>query len=142
MTNLLKFLCFALSLSGCGPVQTGTVDPDLAPYVTRFEQLWGYKVTFAVEQAVIDPKYGGICYDMATATPVVAINSIYWYTLTDDEKEELMFHELGHCALKRQHREDLNSDGSPVSVMYHQMFGNLVQYHSNRNAYIKELFGR
>lgn len=131
-----------LPLSACGPLPDAQVEGDLLPYVNRFEEVWGHKVTFQVYQTVIDPQYGGICYGMGTSAQVVIINSTYWDSLTDAAKEQLMFHELGHCALNRQHREDINSDGSPVSIMYHQMFGWMPQYLQNRQLYINELLGR
>lgn len=144
MTNLLKLACFLLPLSGCAPplIPNAQVEADLLPYVNRFEQIWGSQVNFPIYQAVIDPQYGGICSGMGTGAKVVIINSLHWSTLGEEEKEQLVFHELGHCALNRQHREDLNPDGSPVSIMYHQMFGYLLQYSVNKQTYIKELFGR
>lgn len=33
-------------------------------------------------------------------------------------REALVFHELGHCLLKRKHREDTLPNGAPASIMY------------------------
>lgn len=142
MTNLLKLLCLALSLSGCGPVPDSQIEPDLAHYVATFEQAWGSKVNFPVSQAVIDPQFGGVCYNMNSPSRHVVINATYWSSLSESAKEQLIFHELGHCALGRQHRGDVNAAGSPASIMYPKMFGYMAQYVTNRTAYIQELFGR
>jgi hypothetical protein len=48
-----------------------------------------------------------------------SIDSICWQYLSNNSKEELIFHELGHCILARfEHKNDLFADGSPKSIMY------------------------
>lgn len=68
----------------------------------------------------------------------VEIDQEYWGEIDDYEKEELLFHELGHCVLRRAHRED--KDGyRPLSIMYPEVIGSyyMQTYHSD---YMKELF--
>jgi hypothetical protein len=40
------------------------------------------------------------------------------YTMSDDSRERTIFHELGHGLLKRDHRDDLLSDGTAASIMH------------------------
>lgn len=40
-----------------------------------------------------------------------------WYIEPDQNKEALVFHELGHCLLGRDHRDDFFPSGAPKSIM-------------------------
>jgi len=46
----------------------------------------------------------------------ITIDTKYWKKSTNIEKESLIFHELGHCQLNRQHTSPKTSDGS---IMYY-----------------------
>jgi len=54
-------------------------------------------------------------------------------------KEELLYHELGHCYLGRVHTGATLADGSPSSVMNPDVFSPLI-YNEYRAQYINELF--
>lgn len=42
-----------------------------------------------------------------------------WQTATNNAREVLVFHELGHCLLGRiEHKSDIFPDGSPKSIMF------------------------
>jgi hypothetical protein len=45
-------------------------------------------------------------------------NSPCWKTISDNDKEVLVFHELGHCLLNRiAHKNETFAGGSPKSIM-------------------------
>ena len=52
-------------------------------------------------------------------TPVItiSIDPNCWKSAYKEAKEALIFHELGHCILKRDHRNDRLPDGSYTSLM-------------------------
>lgn len=83
-------------------------------------------------------KYIGVCH-YASIVPVIEINRSYWKTASMWDRESLVFHELGHCLLQRKHRNDLLSDGCPVSIMheYFELGECLPKHH---REYIRELF--
>lgn len=85
----------------------------------------------------------GVCF-IGSPIPYIEIDPTYWSHASEIQKEILMFHELGHCALKREHRNDFNGI-MPYSIMYYSMdaWTTLTQqayYELNRHTYVKELF--
>lgn len=72
----------------------------------------------------------------------IVINTLFWEILDDLEKEKLVFHELGHCVLKRPHLDVLGEDGRCKSIMHsgQKCSDNYTQL--TRAAYLDELFLR
>jgi hypothetical protein len=46
-----------------------------------------------------------------------------WQNEPDQNKEALIFHELGHCLLNRGHKDDVFPSGAPKSLMITQIDG-------------------
>lgn len=83
----------------------------------------------------------GLCH---TSTKTVVILKPYWDKINESERETLIFHELGHCVLGKDHNNLVNLDGHPRSIMY---FSNVIgedelDYMARRPQYINELFGK
>lgn len=129
------------------------IDPALQEYVTRFETVGGTKIydLKAKFGTIIVPGQNivGLCSTVDVSIkdndgippPMVTIDRNYWDSISDLEKEELMFHELGHCVLYRQHRNDVGSDGCPLSIMNWQTLS-LYCLQNHGTSYHNELFGR
>jgi hypothetical protein len=80
----------------------------------------------------------GLCQMGSQTTPIVTIDQTFWNNTTEDLKQELIDHELGHCILNRQHRNDLLPNGNPSSIMNAYLFDpNVIK--SNNNYYQNEL---
>jgi hypothetical protein len=70
----------------------------------------------------------------------VVLNSTYWEGHTSSEQEQLVFHELGHCILHREHNFYLRRDDErPESIMYPSLVPR-QEYEEHRATYIAELF--
>jgi len=69
----------------------------------------------------------------------VQLSSSAWNNSSDTFKEMLLFHELGHCLLNRDHKNTRHSDGRPESLMASSLFSQSV-YLAHRDEYLKELF--
>jgi hypothetical protein len=71
------------------------------------------------------------------------IDKLFWETANMTEKEYVIFHELGHCALNRRHLDATNKDGTCTSMM---QSGNgsckMVYNAQNRSKYLDELFSQ
>lgn len=89
----------------------------------------------------------GMCYYYNDRTYAdynyIKINSKYWKDYSLLQREQLIYHELGHCVLYKDHNDARNkTTGCPVSIMNSYMFSlyestNCYQkYHSN---YISDL---
>ena len=139
----LVILSLALALAACGRERRISGFED---YVSRFEsasQQAGHAVT--VSALVIDFDDTGKV-DLAQcetgnlfSTPHIRINQNRWSFLNEDQREELLFHEMGHCVLDRLHRTDRLADGSPASIMFPTIL-QTATYQQNRDYYLQELF--
>jgi hypothetical protein len=49
---------------------------------------------------------------------MITIDSGRWLNLTDDEREEVIFHELGHCVYLRDHTQKRLPNGEANSLMF------------------------
>jgi hypothetical protein len=144
-----------LVLVGCGPdydpdLDRPNVNKDLAIYVNRFVQVGeslGRPVSLGRVQvefvASMERSIIGKCY-YGYMTPRVEINRSYWDspTVSNSDRESLVFHELGHCLLGRGH-DDANVPGYnwlDASIMntYHLP---RAYYENNWQYYMRELFG-
>jgi ATP-dependent Zn protease len=75
----------------------------------------------------------------------IVINTYSWSSLSEVEKEIVIYHELGHCVLGLKHdNTKVDHDwvlSSPLSIMYPYV---LEQdwYLKNKKEYLDELFSR
>lgn len=129
------------------------VDDKVKPYVQRFDE-WGKRLKgpqYEVPEmnisvgpindfniGLITPTAIGICL-FFTKPRTIIISEDFWETASDVEKEMVVFHELGHCALSRMHKHAKGPWGHPMSLMYPSIFSSYT-YRSSRGYYIDELF--
>lgn len=130
-----------LLFSSCGPINTH-VDSELVPYFDRFEKIIGVS-TKGVNGMFISldaPKLGQCVNGYRKE---VQIDPQVWMSADDDAKEQLVFHELGHCAMNMGHIPDYFTDGPmygcPVSIMSPYGFGDWYCYTQNKEYYYQEL---
>jgi hypothetical protein len=150
---LLIFL--AVSVSGCGIIcsQEGTgdvpemvrhVDPVLESYVGRFESEFK-PINYGVKVTVIG-NAAGICYKWSTGERKVDIDTKSFNDMNEDQREELIYHELAHCSLGRNHKDSTTLFADvpgvwPASVMrtYAFSISEASTYMYKRDYYINEL---
>jgi len=148
MNRGLIYSFMALALSACGKPQVLELG-QFAPYVKAFEdssaehstkpvKVTDLRVQFGVMQ---NPLENGACEIVGNGTPTININEATWKRLTEEDRKGLMFHELGHCVLHRNHVREVSPQGIPVSLMnpYRINTQTLV---ANEEWYMKELFTR
>ena len=84
----------------------------------------------------------GLCYH----NEKIVIDREYWNNTGEGNKERLIFHELGHCFLKRNHRNEKNINGECLSFMKgrENNFNCSTNISSTlwRKYYIDELFNK
>ena len=152
MNKMKSVYLFFILLTGCAPKEHKvlSIDEKLQPYFDTFIREANYRNKFwFVDDLIIQfeeelPKKNnleilGNCDTNSGGTPVVTINKKTFKRLSQNEKEMLIFHELGHCLLYKGHNDDLDDDGVPVSIMNKYAFSGNV-YAKNREGYINELF--
>lgn len=130
-------------LSG-GDVVTD-LDGTLQPYIDEFKSrlaLAGLTPDVSMLTVVFtDSLASNILGSCNMGAQYVRINRALWQTLNSGHREELIFHELGHCVLNRLH-DTTEVGGTPVSIMYPYHLGPTIYADATRYAdYQTELFG-
>jgi len=151
----MRFLILFLLLVGCSTTPTintkryPNVDKTLKIYVMRFDYLY-YKHCNKHVSNNIDVKLalikeseqaGGVYYRIQNKTIISLRHWPYWL---EEEKEEVVFHELGHHVLRLNHDWSAKpkfKDGCPKSIMYYKGIDPRC-YKKRRRYYIQELFKR
>ena len=134
---------FILSACGRAPVRdTG----EFTPFVEGFEresisQGNAVKIQDLVMKcgAMDQPSQRALCVKTPEQPNTILVNCPAWKSMTDQEKESLVFHELGHCSLNRHHLSTITDQGIPKSVMNPYMM-EVETYSANRTYYLAELF--
>lgn len=102
------------------------VDERLWPYFTRFQQeaserdiivdLVALGITGVIE-VIEEDNVAGVCNFNSRSSNHVMIDQEFWESAPDLFKEFIVFHELGHCSLLRDHREGADLAGRCISIM-------------------------
>lgn len=71
----------------------------------------------------------------------ITVDRQHWQSVSDLEREYIIFHELGHCYLERAHDDRKDSKGRCMSMMQSGERDCWMEYNAQtRNMYLKELF--
>lgn len=124
------------------------VDPSLQPLFDRFVaegQQRGRTVDMSRISGVVadipETKVLGRCAQGAISGSTLTVDAAFWNSAGNWEKEYVVFHELGHCALNRRHLEDQKADGACKSIMQSGTTGCKMIYNAQtRSGYLDELF--
>lgn len=148
---------------GCAPTFNSesaryvSVETTFKPYVDRFFQfskdfggISGTDNLVVVLDGSMSPPQAGQVWTLAVCVrgggnpPTIRVNVHFWNNYTHAEREELIFHELGHCVLNRGHYQERTltkdfQESIPLSIMNPYHLGK-NKYSTNYQYYIKELF--
>lgn len=156
----LMFMALIFLMTACnsddGPeevIEPGTfpgVDERLWPFFSRFEdqaRLRGIEINLAqsgVTGAIIEideDDVAGTCNFNSRRPNHVTIDQSFWDFAPFLIREFVVFHELGHCELFRDHKEDQNEHGFCISIMRSGSQGCRDNYSNDtRPGYLDELF--
>lgn len=138
---------FFLALISCG--KTNGYPEEFEQYVVNFQKDTGKVVDTPISFADLEGGVVGICYHYTNGNKKIEIDRKYWKESETNQakeyiRESLIYHELGHCVLEQDHREELTSHPRywylfPNSVMYPYLIGGQDFYSDFRDHYIKEL---
>ena len=82
-----------------------------------------------------------VCKLYSTGYREMVIEQSYWDNAGDYGKEELIFHELGHCVFNLGHDESLRDNNCAASIMNPYLFGDTQCYSLYRDELILDLGG-
>lgn len=116
---------------------------EVHEYYDRFYDYYGvdpyYVSAGFVEE--IEGNTVAICKSWSSGHREIWIESSYWDELGDYGREQLVFHELGHCVFSLDHSNNEYSDGCPESIMNEYTFGDTWCYADYHEDLIDELGG-
>ena len=126
------------------------VDANLVPYFERFEHEAanrGISIdidALGIKGSISELHPGSVagqCSYQSFAPNQLTIDAGFWNSASGIWKEFVIFHELGHCVLLRDHEERFHLDGTCVSIM-RSGTGNCIDNYapSTRSSYLDELF--
>lgn len=164
MRNALIILAL-FTLTGCGQgfetQNNGTVDATLKPYLDTFLK-YANQNGRAFETLNLDMTFSesmppsnnggsviGYC-QRSSGYKRVVIKISYWNSASVSDREQLVFHELGHCLLNLDHNDTVEvapfwnnpyyqANNVPSSIMNTFHFDSGL-YSGNRGEYVKRLF--
>lgn len=108
------FLILYLLLSSCAQAKQ---DQEFAVYIAMFDMTYkvdSRAITIEFVDALQSANQMGICW---IGQGHIQISRYYWKRITNTTKNNLIFHELGHCLFNRIHLEEEFADGCPISIM-------------------------
>lgn len=131
--------------------QFSTSNPAFDSYKAKFEQEGRARLGqpgFVIGDIPINfgdtegPYNQGLCIKYSDGTREIIIREAWWETQGESYRESLIFHELGHCRLDRDHHNDETNVGnnSVKSSMMNQYIVAPAIYDPHRDAYLQELF--
>ena len=131
--------------AGCGKQQRLELG-QFQPYVAHFEaHASEHGQTVKVTDLVVhfgrmeNALERGICEINGDTTPTITINEDSWNKMDENEREPLMFHELGHCVLHRKHKAEQMQTGVPSSLMNPYTIPDYT-YANYHDYYLNELY--
>ncbi len=125
------------------------IDPELAPHLEVFKAeaqqrgipmninnlIMKFTKKFDKTETLAQCQYGLV--------PTIVVGLEFWRYSDLKTREQVVFHELGHCILGRDHLDDSVNLGGyniiPKSIMSTMLFSSTF-YDHNRTYYIDELF--
>lgn len=143
----------SLLLNACGEWDAMTYqDPEFSSYIVEFEKLSHYdtrKIRFEFSDESdesVKNELGSCQKELLGGKPVgvIKIRRGRWKEASQDSREQLIFHEIGHCLLNRSHSDSLVRRGRyvmPKSIMSASRISDEV-YKANRDYYVSELILR
>lgn len=124
--SILILFVFLLFFSCSDEPNDVVIDPELQPYVDDFLaqaskrgidiDLTESGLDMLFEDDISTPDYAGICRYKLGANEI-GIDREVWNRSSEERKQWLIFHELGHCVLDRSHRNDKFENGMWKSLM-------------------------
>jgi hypothetical protein len=144
-----KLALLAVALCSCATINVNPyIAPNFRPLVETFLEEGAARNVYVstgnltvvfgdVKDNDADPTVG-VCSTFSDGAERIMIDREFWDSSDNYGREELLFHELGHCLLKRDHC-NLYVNRRPVSIM-NEYTGSSIYYEINRNTFIDELF--
>jgi hypothetical protein len=131
----MKYLILLFLITGCGKnledfirmgkpaLKKAKTDPIFAPFVNSFQEEFNLRVKVPIVFKTIEKRYAGVCLVYSNGYREININKDLWAYYSYEQREQLIYHELGHCVFNKGHDNTTRED-CPHSIMRSYMFSN------------------
>lgn len=148
MNRKYLLIVSGLLLTSCGLNRTEDrvhSDAELVQYALEFER------SMDIDSSYISLTFGdlvghimGLCTSWSNGKREITIDRGYWAEIDIEAREQVMYHELGHCAMNLNHDDAVLLDTSTnhtieASIMYPFFFGNDYNWGRYKLAYKQAL---
>ncbi len=130
-TSLVAAILLFFCITGCRDQEINQfiIDERALPYVDNFfKEATKRAVSVPRENLILEftdqitKEHCGECIKPKNGRKgqrkiLIAMNKECWESQPEQNKEALIFHELGHCLLNRGHNDELFPSGAPHSIM-------------------------
>lgn len=136
----ISIIILSIVLFSCNPIKEDFIDPELYPYIQKFRyeaEIRGYGLPdkdLLVEFNDV-PGYGRCKWKKNWAH--IKIHPEKYKSISDSNKEYIVFHELGHGLLNRHHAQYADTI---TTMMTEDTYGMFKVYEDNRELFLDELF--
>lgn len=148
--NIIIILLTGLTFSSCSKSNDKVIESELLTYFEDFElEAEARGVNIEISKVDISGYIQNIetrgtlgqCKTYSDGSQEVIIDEQYWNRISSSEKEYLVFHELGHCLLDKEHNDTKDSAGNCISIMQSGNNDCTGIYNSdNRSSLLDQLF--
>lgn len=149
--TFILFLFSSLIIgAGCNSFDAVETDEELLPYFEIFAKeaaKRGFTVDYEAEriegliQDIVNPNIQGQCFRNEEKPKKVIIDVGYWDNANELEKQFIIYHELGHCFLGRDHLDGSDASGTCISIMHSNPGAcDFLLTEENKSDYLDELF--
>lgn len=100
------------------PRTNTTTNAVFQPYIEDFEYDYDqYIGDIPMNFADLEGNRVGVCYTWSSGHAEIEIDRTFWADATELERKAVVYHELGHCELGRDHFDEMKEDGCAASIM-------------------------
>ena len=150
ISTLLYILLVIITLCGCSKQFDNDIETELQVHFDNFVvEAEANGVAISLDEIDIGAYLENIetrgtlgqCKSYSDGSKQVAIDLPFWNRASDLEREYVVFHELGHCILGREHSDEKDANGICMSIMQsgdNDCSG--IYTSENRNSLLNELF--
>ena len=140
MKILLVFILFNLNCINVNkdPRLFKISHPEFHYYISKFHTYYKIHSNIPINFLKLEDGTNGICHTWGTEWKEIHISPDFWSQASELQKTNLIFHELGHCELSRDHLNKFLSDSCPSSFMYERTISDFC-LKKHWGKYIKEL---
>lgn len=125
------YIALILLLSSCAPAPKDDprtivgINPVFQVHVDSYLRDKGSLLSYdiPIQFAKLSGINVAVCTRWSSGYRQIEVDPDFWYSHSYTEQKEVIYHELGHCDLNRDHVTDLDSNGIPKSIMYPYAFG-------------------